>query len=134
MTAYAALFVALICGVVCASLEKAGVGRAESLGNTPGAFVIMLASIPLNLLANLGLITIVIWSFVALEWLPTLGVVLVGFVGFSFVWGAILANLKRSASWGLLVRIGVPLVFVLKVVTAAAVSLLVAVFLKWVRL
>ena len=133
MIAYTALFIAIICGVMCASLEKAGIGRAESLGNTPGAFVVMLTSIPLNLLTNLGLIATVIWSFFALDWLPTLGVVLIAFVGFSLVWGAVLARIRRSDVWDSLVKIGVPLVFVLKVIAAAFVVLLVAIFFKWVR-
>jgi hypothetical protein len=134
VTAYVALFVAIVLGVVCASLEKAGVGRAETLRNSPGAFVVMLVSIPLNLLTNLGLIAIVVWSFFALRWLPTLGVVLVAFVGFSLLWGAYIARLRRSDSWESLLRIGIPLVFVLKSVAAVCVALLAAVFLKWVRL
>jgi hypothetical protein len=131
---YLVLFIAIVSGVMCASLEKAGVGRAESLSNSPGAFVLMLITIPLNLLTNLGLIAIVIWSLFALDWLPSLLVAFTSFVGFSLAWGGLLARLRRSAEWASLVRVGIPLVFVLKLVTAISVALLVAVFGKWIRL
>lgn len=118
---YAALFIAIATAVVQSSLDKAGVGRVES---TAASNVLVMLSVPITLLTNLGIITITIWSFFVLPWLPTLGVVATAFVGFSLVWGMFLATLRRGENWLSVVSVGIPLVFALRLVCAACVVFL----------
>lgn len=121
---YVAIFVAIAAGVMQASLDKAGVGRVEAVAPSASSNVLVVLSIPITFLSNLGLIVITIWSFFALPWLPTLGIVAAAFIGFSFVWGTIVAILRRSESWYSVVSVGVPLVFFLRLVCAGCVVFL----------
>ncbi len=60
---YILLFTAIATGVMQASLDKAGIGRIEN--TTPSAITntMVVLSIPITFLSNLGLIIISIWSF-----------------------------------------------------------------------
>jgi len=121
---YVAIFVAIAAGVMQASLDKAGVGRVEAGAPPASSNVLVILSIPITFLSNLGLIVITIWSFFVLPWLPTLGVVAAAFIGFSLVWGTVVATLRRSESWYSVVSVGVPLVFFLRLVCAGCVVFL----------
>ena len=120
-TLYAALFLAIATAVMQASLDKAGVGRIEATAPSAQTSTLVVLSIPITWLSNLGLIVVTIWSFFVLPWLPTLGIVAVGFVGFSLVWGMLVGALRRRESWRSVVSVGVPLVFVLRLACAACV-------------
>lgn len=123
-TFYVAIFVAIAAGVMQASLDKAGVGRVEA--SAPSAFsnALVVLSIPITYLSNLGLIVITIWSFFVLPWLLTLGVVAAAFIGFSLMWGTVVAKLRRNESWYSIVYAGVPLVFLLRLICAGCVVFL----------
>lgn len=121
---YIALFTAIATGVMQASLDKAGVGRVEATAPSAISNTLVVLSIPITWLSNLGLIVITIWSFFVLPWLPTLGVVAAAFVGFSLIWGTVVATLRRSESWYSIVSAGIPLVFLLRLVCAGCVAFL----------
>lgn len=123
-TFYVALFAAIAAGVMQASLDKAGVGRVEAIAPSVFSNVLILLSVPITFLSNLGLFAITIWSFFVLPWLPTLGVFSAAFIGFSIVWGTAVALLRRSESWDSIVSAGVPLVFFLRLVCAGCVLFL----------
>jgi hypothetical protein len=118
---YAVLFFAIATGVMQSSLDKAGVGHVESSPESRSSNVLVMLSIPITWLSNLGLIVITIWSFFALPWLPALGVIASAFIGFSLVWGIFLATLRRGSNWISVVAVGIPLVFVLRLVCAASI-------------
>ncbi|MEY4978859.1 MAG: hypothetical protein RLZZ352_1129 [Pseudomonadota bacterium] len=121
---YIALFAAIATGVMQASLDKAGVGRVEATAPSAISNTLVVLSIPITWLSNLGLIVIAIWSFFVLPWLPTLGVVAAAFIGFSLVWGTLVATLRRSESWYSIVSVGIPFVFFLRLVCAGCVVFL----------
>ena len=121
---HVAIFVAITAGVMQASLDKAGVGRVEAAPPSALSNLLVVLSIPITLLSNLGLIVITIWSFFVLPWLPTLSVVAAAFFGFSLVWGAVVATLRRSESWYFVVSVGVPLVLFLRLICAGCVVFL----------
>ena len=121
---------ALVFGVMQASLARAGVGRVEWLRDSPGVLALMIVSIPLAFLSNLGLIGICIWSFFSLEWLPTVGVLAVGFIAWSFIWGSLLAGLRRSSSWDSILALGIPLMLFSRGITALAVGFLMWMYVK----
>ena len=126
---YVVLLVALVFGVMQATLERAGLGRTEWLRNSPGTLILNLISIPLNLLCNMGLIAICVWSFFALSWLPTVGIVAAGIVVWGWTWGCFLARLRRSASWESLLGTGMWLLLCLKIVTAWSVVFLASTYI-----
>ena len=76
---YAVLFAAIATGVMQTSLDKAGVGRVEATVPSVLSNTLVLLSIPITWFSNIGLIVVTIWSFFALPWLPTLGVVSAAF-------------------------------------------------------
>ena len=121
---YVALFAAIATGVMQASLDKAGVGRVEATAPSVISNTLVVLSIPITWLSHLGLIVITIWSFFVLPWLPTLGVVAAAFVGFSLIWGTVVATLRRSESWYNIVSAGIPLVLFLRLVCAGCVAYL----------
>lgn len=121
---YVALSAAIATGIMQASLDKAGVGRVEATAPSATSNVLVLLSIPITWLSNLGLIAITIWSFFVLPWLPTLAVVAAAFVGFSLAWGATVATLRRGQHWETGVAIGIPLVLSLRLVCAACIVFL----------
>lgn len=123
-TLYLALFVAIAAGIMQASLDKAGVGRVEETAPSRSSNVLVVLSVPITFFSNLGLIVITIWSFFLLPWLPTLGVVASAFIGFSLVWGTVLATLRRSQRWYSITSAGVPLVFSLRLVSGGCVVFL----------
>lgn len=118
------LAIAIMTGVMQSTLDKAGVGRVEDAVPSKASIALMLLSIPITFASNLGLIAITIWSFIALPWLPTLGVLAVAFIGFSFIWGMVLATMRRGESWQSLKAVGLPLMFVLRLVCTVAVLFL----------
>ncbi|GEM_PF-4315112 len=126
MLLYVVLAIAIVCGVTQASLDRAGAGRVEWLRESPGALGLMVVSIPLMLLSNLGLIAICIWAFFALKWVPVVGVLLCAFVVWSLGWGHFLANFRRTESWESFLPLSIPLVLLLRLATSVAV-----VFLAW---
>jgi hypothetical protein len=107
-----------------ASLDKAGVGRVEAIAPSVSSNVVVLLSVPITFFSNLGLIAVTIWSFFVLPWLPTLGVVTTAFIGFSLVWGTVVATLRRNESWYSILSAGVPLVFCLRLICAGCVLFL----------
>lgn len=121
---YLILGLALALGVTQATLDKAGVGRVEFLPNGRALIVLGAISIPLNLLSNIGLILIAVWSLFALRLIPTLITVAVGFVGWSLAWGFILTTLRRSETWDAVLSVGIPLMLILKCATGALVIFL----------
>jgi hypothetical protein len=123
---YIVLLVALVFGVMQATLDRVGVGRTEWLRDSLGSLILNLVSIPLNLLSNIGLIAICVWSFFVLNWLPTAGIVATGIVVWGWTWGSFLARFRRSESWDSVLEIGISLLLFLKIVTAGSV-----VFLAW---
>jgi hypothetical protein len=123
-TFYIAIFVAIAAGVMQASLDKAGVGRVEVIAPSVSSSVLVMLSIPITFLSNLGLIVITIWSFFVLPWLSTLGVVAAAFIGSSIVWGTIVVTLRRNESWYSVTSVGVPLVFLLRLICAGCVVFL----------
>ena len=76
---------------------KAGVGRAEDTVTSGAAKIIVILSISVTFVSNLGLIAITIWSFFVLPWLPTLGVIAIALFGFSFLSGMLLGIWRRGA-------------------------------------
>lgn len=118
------LFTAISASIIQASLDKAGVGRVEDSSPTAGSIALMLVSIPLTFLSNLGAIAIVVWSFFVLPWLPTLITVAAGFIGFSLACGAGIAAFRRSSIWYSICSFGIPLVLVSRLVSAVCVLLL----------
>ena len=120
----AALSIAIATAVMQSSLDRAGVGRVEETATSAGSNALVLLSIPLTLLSNLGVIAIVIWSFFVLPWLTTLGVVAAAFIGFSLVWGLFLARLRRGEKWLAVCAAGIPLVFSLRLICAACIVFL----------
>ncbi|WP_265947792.1 hypothetical protein [Dechloromonas sp. A34] len=107
-----------------ASLDKAGVGRVEDTASSTFSNVLVVASIPITFLSNLGLIVIAIWSFFVLPWLPTLGVVAGTFIGFSFIWGMLFTSARRSQSWDKIAAAGISLVIFLRLACAGCVVFL----------
>lgn len=126
MLLYAVLAFAVVCGVAQASLHRAGAGRVEWLRESPGALALLVVSIPLSFLSNLGLIATSIWAFFVLNWLAVAGVLLCGIAIWGFILGHFLAKFRLSESWGSFLSLSVPLVLLLRLATAAAV-----VFLAW---
>lgn len=118
---YIVLFLAITTGVMQATLDKGGVGRVENLSPSNLAIVLTLLSIPLALLSNLGLIVTMIWSLFALSWLATLGIIATSLIGFSLIWGSFLGSIRRSQSWGTLCTLGIPLVFLLRLICSMSV-------------
>lgn len=127
---YAALFTAIATAVMQASLDKAGVGQVEATSPSRSSNVLVALSIPITWLSNLGLLVVVVWSFFVLPWLPTLGVVAGTFIAFSLVWGMFVGVLRRSASWPSVFAVGIPLVFVLRLLCAANVVFLVVSYVR----
>lgn len=127
---YLVLFTAMATGVMQATLDKAGVGRIEATAPSALSNILVLLSIPISLLSNLGLIAIVIWSLFVLPLLPTLGVVAAGLIGFSLIWGVSLALLRRGASWQSVVAVGLPLVFALRLACSACIVFLVVNYVR----
>jgi hypothetical protein len=113
-----------------ATLDRAGVGRTEWLRASFGSLILNLVSLPLNLLSNLGVIVICVWSFFVLHWLPTAGVVVTGIVVWGWTWGSILARLRRSPSWDSVLEIGISLLLFLKIITAGLVLFLAWAYIK----
>jgi hypothetical protein len=124
------LFVSIAASVVQASLDKAGVGRLEDSRPTTWSAALMLISLPMAFLSNIGAIVIVAWSFFVLPWLPTLITVAAAFVGFSLLWGASLAALRRSFLWYSICSSGIPLVLGLRFISSACVVYLAVRYLK----
>jgi hypothetical protein len=120
-TLYVALSLAIVAAIMQAGLDKAGVGRVEAMAPSATSAVLVALSVPITFLSNLGAIAVTVWSFFVLPWLPTLIVVLAAVVGFSLVWGTLVAILRRSPSWESVVSAGVPLVFALRMLCAACV-------------
>jgi len=118
------LALAIATGVMQSSLDKAGVGRVEDSAPSKASIALVMLSIPVTFVSNLGLIVITIWSFFVLRWLPTLVVIAIAFIGFSLIWGMIIATLRRSETWASLAAVGIPLIFVLRLVCAVAVPYL----------
>lgn len=117
---YILLFIAIATGVMQASLDKAGIGRVANTAPSAITNTLVILSIPITFLSNMGLIVITIWSFFALPWLPTLGVVAASFIGFSLIWGTFIASIRRTENWYSIISIGLPLVFLLRLVCAAS--------------
>ena len=124
------LALAIVTGVMQSTLDKAGVGRVEDIVPSGASNVLVMLSVPITFVSNLGLIVIMIWSFFVLSWLPTLGVVAIAFIGFSIVWAMLLAIWRRSESWASLIAVGLPLIFVLRLVCAVAVVFLGATYVS----
>jgi len=123
---YYILLIALIFGVAQATLDKRGVGRFEHMNNSVASNIIIVLGIPLNLLSNMGLIIISIWSFFVLEWLYVLAIVTIGFVIWSFVLARLIYSRGQSNKYEKLMLVGVPLQFINKTITSACVL-----FLAW---
>ena len=123
---YYILLIALIFGVAQATLDKRGVGRFEHMNNSVASNIIIVLGIPLNLLSNMGLIIISIWSFFVLEWLYVLAIVTIGFVIWSFVLTRLIFSREQSNKYEKLMLVGVPLQFINKTITSACVL-----FLAW---
>lgn len=124
------LALAIVTGVMQSTLDKAGVGRVEDTVPSCASNVLVMLSVPITFVSNLGLIVIMIWSFFVLSWLPTLGVIAIAFIGFSIVWAMLLAIWRRSDSWASLIAVGLPLIFVLRLVCAVAVVFLGATYVS----
>lgn len=118
---YILLFTAIATGVMQASLDKAGIGRVENTASSAITNILVILSIPITVLSNIGLIVITVWSFFELPWLTTLGVVAVSFIGFSLIWGTFQASIRSSENWSKIIAIGLPLVFILRLLCAASV-------------
>ena len=118
------LALAIVTGIMQSTLDKAGIGRVEDTVKSGASNALVMLSIPVTFISNLGLIAITIWSFFVLPWIPTLGVIAITFFGFSLVWGMLLATWRRGESWVSLVAAGIPLVFMLRLVCAVAVLFL----------
>lgn len=118
---FAVLVLAICTAVMQSSLDRAGVGRIESAPASGSSTVLVMLSVPITWLSNLGLIVIAVWSLFALPWLPALGVVASTFIVFSLIWSAVLAALRRGRNWFSVVAVGIPLLFVLRLVCAACV-------------
>jgi hypothetical protein len=120
-TPYVALSIAIAAAIMQAGLDKAGIGRVEAMRPSRSSAALVMLSIPITFLSNLGAIVITIWSFFVLPWLPTLAVAAATFVGFSLAWGTLVATLRRSSSWNIVVSVGIPLVFALRLLCVACV-------------
>jgi hypothetical protein len=123
---YYILLIALIFGVAQATLDKQGVGRFEHMNNSVASSIVIVLGIPLNLLSNMGLIIISIWSFFVLEWLYVSAIVTIGFVIWSFVLTRLIFSREQSNKYEKLMLVGVPLQFINKTITSACVL-----FLAW---
>ncbi|KRB98277.1 hypothetical protein [Duganella sp. Root198D2] len=123
-TLHLLLALAIVTGVMQSSLDKAGVGRVEDTAPSKATIALVMLSIPITFVSNLGLIVVTIWSFFVLRWLPTLVVIAIAFIGFSLIWGMTIATLRRSETWASLTAVGLPLVFALRLVCAVAVFFL----------
>ena len=135
MTTYLILSIAIICGVMQASLDRAGVGQVEALPPSPLSNILVALSIPITLLSNIGLIIVCIWSAIAIKQHIQAVAVIVGvFVVYSLIWGAIVASLRRAGGWENILSIGVGLVFVLRLVTASSVIIVGLINAGYVRL
>jgi hypothetical protein len=132
---YTMLFIAIAAGVMQATLDKAGVGRIEALTPSRGSVTLTLLSIPLTFLSNLGLIVVTIWSFFALPWLQTLGIVAAVYIVFSLAWSVFLTTLRRNEHrWYSVISIGIPLIFSLRLICAACVVFLVVSYVRGITL
>jgi hypothetical protein len=123
---YYILLMALIFGGTQATLDKQGIGLFEHMNNSTISNIVMVLAIPLNLLSNIGLIIISIWSFFVLEWLYVVAIVVTGFVILGYLFGILMANIIRSSKYKKLALIGVPLQLINKTITSACVL-----FLGW---
>lgn len=108
-------------GIMQASLERSGVGRVEHLPNGIMLLVLGTLSIPLTLLSNIGLIGVSLWALFILKMVPTIITFLLSFVGWGLIWGSILAITRRSVFWEYLLSVGIPLLMLLKTITASIV-------------
>jgi hypothetical protein len=113
---YSALSLALVTSVMQSSLDRRGIGRVEETINSTANNALIMLSIPITLLSNIGLIVITIWTFFVLPWIPSLGVITGAWIGFSLIWGNFLSILRRSESWEYLMKNGIPLVFSLRLI------------------
>jgi hypothetical protein len=131
MLALAVLLVAIACRVMQFTIQReAGARGPGDLPDTSGA---KRATTPLGLLLDYGLMAVAIWALVELSLLRTIVVVLVGYVICCLIWGFVVAELKRQAVWGAWLRAETSIVLWLRLVIAASIIFLAAIFLNLVR-
>lgn len=122
------LVLAIVTGVMQASLDKRGIGNIDYLPTTNKFILYIILS--LNVLCNIGLFIVVIWSFFVLPWLATFIVVATTFILFSLAWGTALASLLRTTYWELILSSGLILAMVLKLICSSAVLYLIFRFIN----
>lgn len=118
---HAFLLMAIITSVMQASLDKRGIGRIEKLKSSTKNNFLFTLSIPITILSNIGVIGVTVWSFFIMPWLPTLIVFVTAYVAFSLAWGIFLGTILRTPKLDTLIRFGVPIVFMLRLIASISV-------------
>ncbi len=116
-----ALFIAIISSVMQASLDKRGVGRIEELKSSTQNNILVILSVPITFLSNIGVIGITIWSFFIMSWIPTLIIFIISYVAFSLVWGIFIGSILRTEKWDTLIKLGIPIIFLLRLIASISV-------------
>ncbi len=116
-----ALFIAIISSVMQASLDKRGVGRIEELKSSTQNNILVILSVPITFLSNIGVIGITIWSFFIMSWIPTLILFIISYVAFSLVWGIFIGSILRTEKWDTLIKLGIPIIFLLRLIASISV-------------
>lgn len=115
------LFIAIISSVMQASLDKRGAGRIEELKSSTQNNILVILSVPITFLSNIGVIGVTIWSFFMMSWIPTLIVFIISYVAFSLVWGIFIGSILRTEKWDALIKLGIPIIFLLRLIASISV-------------
>jgi hypothetical protein len=120
-----------VCGVTQAVLDRRGIGRIEDRGDSPTTLVLMLVSIPLTALSTMGVLVISLWSLFKLPLIPTVAVLIAGFVVYGLVLGNVYARIQRSElALAALYAFGLPAVLATRTVATIGAIYLTITFLR----